>query len=56
MNRDDTCKFDPAYLAQWLNTARYYLFADQESLADGASTVSLASCPSTKSDIAQSSL
>lgn len=36
MNISDTNKFEQAYLEQWLETTRHYLFADLESLADAA--------------------
>lgn len=31
MNMGDTSKFEPAHLAQWLETSRHYLFYDKES-------------------------
>jgi AcrR family transcriptional regulator len=33
MNTGDKEQFEPAHLAQWLETTRYYLFADLEGLA-----------------------
>ena len=33
MNTGNTGHFDQAHLAQWLETTRYYLFADLERLA-----------------------
>jgi len=33
MNTADTGQFEPAHLAQWLETTRAYLFADLASLA-----------------------
>ncbi len=36
MNTGNTDKFEHAYLEQWLESTRHYLFADQESLSDAA--------------------
>ncbi|MBA3058277.1 MAG: hypothetical protein KJ614_01765 [Gammaproteobacteria bacterium] len=43
MNTDETNKFKQTHLEKWHETTRYYLFADQESLADAAVKALLAS-------------
>lgn len=44
MNMGETGRFDPAHLAQWLETTRHYLFSDRES------PVELATSPGTASN------
>lgn len=43
MNTGNTGKFEHVYLEQWLETTRHYLFADQESPVNAASSPAAAS-------------